>query len=273
MESMHDAGEAAAVVEVSGIAKIFVGRNEFARIVLDVEMFAQPCPRGGDSRMFRRQSAVEQRDNSIDGGASIGIEPRTIAIAAGRAGFVANRLGRRKKEAPIVEFFIPLISLGRQVLASLDEQQRGRDGRVLVGNSRRAQRLHGGGGGGEIGPIPRPAIFQVRRAARWVDRIAPAAIFGIPELPAEVFGELMLAQIIKPRGANFRFIRENANNVGRGVNRIDQIFSADSAKKLPGIFQRAGDFEPGRRKLIQHDRHVRRQGWAILEESVGLGSP
>ena len=131
---MHDASQASAIIKVSGVAKIFIGGNEFARIVFEIEALAQPSPCGVNAEMIHRQAAVDERQNSIDGGAAVGIESLAIAIAAGRAGFVANWFGWRKIESPIIELFIPLIPLGRKILASLGEKQRGRDGRIFVGD-------------------------------------------------------------------------------------------------------------------------------------------
>ena len=149
-QTLHEMGQAAAVVKIGRIAEVFVGGCKISGIVLDIEAFAKPASRRCQTRMIGWQTTVDQRDDAVDGGAAVGVEALAIAIFARRTGLVSNRLGRRKKEPPIVELFIALISLRRKILAALDKEQRGRDGRIGIGETSGTQRIKCGGGGGEI---------------------------------------------------------------------------------------------------------------------------
>jgi hypothetical protein len=74
--------------------------------------------------MIRGQSAIGQKQNPIDGRTAVGVKSLAKFIRPRRTGLVANRFRRRKKESPIVELVIPLIALGRQILASFRKKQR-----------------------------------------------------------------------------------------------------------------------------------------------------
>ena len=91
---MHHAGQSPAIIEISGVAQIFIAGDEFSGIMLDIESLAQPVSRRHKPRMIGGQSAINQDDDAVDRGAPIGVEMLTISILARGTGLVANRLGR-----------------------------------------------------------------------------------------------------------------------------------------------------------------------------------
>lgn len=56
---MHHSRQPAAVIEISRVPQVFIVRDEFARVVLDVESPAEPIVRGCQAGMIGRQSAID----------------------------------------------------------------------------------------------------------------------------------------------------------------------------------------------------------------------
>src|SRR5947208_355178 len=84
----------------------------------------QPGACSLDARMIEREAACEQGAKSVRGRAAVGRETvATVAILAGRAGFVPNRIIVNEEKAPVVEGGISQILVVGEILTALDKNQ------------------------------------------------------------------------------------------------------------------------------------------------------
>src|SRR5439155_9417313 len=96
------------------------------------EIHFQPSSGSLNTRMVQRQAACEQGAKSVRGRAAVRRETvATVAILAGRAGFVPNRVIVNEEKAPVVEGGIPQILIVGEILAALDKSQRLAKGRIV----------------------------------------------------------------------------------------------------------------------------------------------
>src|SRR6266852_275626 len=108
-----------------------------------------------------------------------------MAILAGRARFVPNRVIVNEEKTAVVEGGILLAHVVGEILAALDENERFAKGRIVRWTTSRLQRFQCKGRGRQIGFGQRQQRLARSRLARDLMRVAPTAVLLIRRLPAQ----------------------------------------------------------------------------------------